>query len=357
MNILAIESSCDETSVAVVKDGREVLSNVIASSADLQSQFGGVVPEIAAREHVKVIAAVIEQALEEAHCKPETDIDAFAVTAGPGLAGALLVGVSAAKALAFAYKKPLYPVHHLAGHICANFLSDAEFDVPFTGLIVSGGHSHLVTMDQNYDFQILGRTLDDACGEAFDKIARALGKPYPGGPQIDKLAKTGDNTRYAFPTAHLKNNSDFSFSGLKTAALTYINKAKQTAEREGCEFTDILNINDFAASFQTAIVQTLVKHSKLAILQTGAKIFGLAGGVAANNELRQALADMCKKLNVHFTCPDKILCTDNGAMIGASAYYLSISGGKPADSNLNAYPSWSLDQWKKSPQVKVHKKL
>lgn len=357
MNILAIESSCDETSVAVVRDGREVLSNIIASSANLQSEFGGVVPEIAAREHVKVIVAVIEQALEKAHCSPEKDIDAIAVTAGPGLAGALLVGVSAAKALAFAYNKPLYAVHHLAGHISANFLCDIDFDVPFTGLIVSGGHSHLVTMDENYDFTILGRTLDDACGEAFDKIARALGQPYPGGPQIDRLARTGDNTRYSFPEAHLKNTLDFSFSGLKTAALTYINKAKQTALRNGCDFKDVLQINDFAASFQTAIIQTLVKHSKLAIKQTNAKIFGLAGGVAANNELRQALADMCLEMNVHFTCPSKVLCTDNGAMIGAAAYYLIKSSAKPVDSKLNAYPSWSLDEWKTLPKVFVRKKF
>lgn len=357
MNILAIESSCDETSVAVVKDGRFVLSNVIASSANLQSQFGGVVPEIAAREHVKVIAAVIEQALEEANCQADKDIAAFAVTAGPGLAGALLVGVSAAKALAYAYNKPLYPVHHLAGHIAANFLCDKDFDVPFTGLIVSGGHSHLVTMDKHYDFKILGRTLDDACGEAFDKIARALGEPYPGGPQIDRLAKSGDSTRYSFPEAHLKNTLDFSFSGLKTAALTYINKAKQTASKEGCDFKDILNINDFAASFQTAIIQTLVKHAKLAIEQTEAKIFGLAGGVAANNQLREALARMCATMGVHFTCPDKILCTDNGAMIAAAAYYLSISGGKLADATLNAYPSWSLDEWKSLPKLLVRKKF
>ncbi len=356
MNILAFESSCDETSVAVVKDGREILANVIASSADLQSQFGGVVPEIAAREHVKVITAVIAEALAQAACTME-DIAAVAVTAGPGLAGSLLVGVSAAKAFAYAYNNPLYPIHHLAGHICANFLCDPNFDVPYTGLIVSGGHSHLVTMDKEYNFQILGRTLDDACGEAFDKIARAVGLPYPGGPQIDKLSFAGDSTRYEFPESHLQNALDFSFSGLKTAALTYINRAKMQAEQKGINWTDLLNINDFAASFQAAIIRTLVKHSEKALKLTQARRFALAGGVAANTHLREALAAMCRKNKVDFTCPDRILCTDNGAMIGAAAYYLILSGVKPTDSTLNAYPSWSLDQWKSLPQINVRKKI
>lgn len=356
MKILAIESSCDETSAAVVQDGRVLLSNIIASQADLHSQFGGVVPEIAAREHVKAITAVIDAALQNAESTP-ADIDALAVTAGPGLAGALLVGVSAAKALAFAYNKPLYAVHHLAGHICANFLADDNFTVPYTGLIVSGGHSHIVTMNENYDFKILGRTLDDACGEAFDKIARALGLGYPGGPKIDMTARSGNPNRYIFPESKLSNPLDFSFSGLKTAALTYINKAKMAAEKKNVDWRELINIPDFCASFQNAVIQTLVKHSEIAVRETDCKKFALAGGVAANSGLRTALQKMCERNDVDFYCPELILCTDNAAMIAAAAYYLQLSGAEPANAYLNAYPTWSLENWKRTPEIYIKKKI
>lgn len=356
MRILAIESSCDETSAAIVEDGRKLLANIIASQADLHSQFGGVVPEIAAREHIKAIVPVVDAALAEAGLEM-SDIDALAVTAGPGLAGALLVGVNAAKALAFAYNKPLYAVHHLAGHIAANFIADAKFNVPYTGLIVSGGHSHLVKMDEQYDFTILGRTLDDACGEAFDKIARALGLGYPGGPKIDKTAQKGDATKYVFPTSKLQNPLDFSFSGLKTAALTYINKAKMAAKLKNCDWQDFINVADFCASFQAAIIDTLVKHSKLAIEQTNCRRFALAGGVAANSALRTALKKMCDELQVEFYCPDLVLCTDNAAMIAAAAYCLYLAEVETAKFNLNAFPTWSLDSWKITPKLYVKKKI
>ncbi|MBQ7265273.1 MAG: tRNA (adenosine(37)-N6)-threonylcarbamoyltransferase complex transferase subunit TsaD [Firmicutes bacterium] len=335
IKILAIETSCDETSAAVVVNGRKVLSNVISSQIKTHMLFGGVVPEIASRQHIQAIDVVIQQALEEAKTKKE-DLDAIAVTYGPGLVGALLVGLSEAKALSLALNKPLVPVHHIRGHIAANYIQDPSWEPPFICLIVSGGHTHLVHIKDYDDFEILGRTRDDAAGEAFDKVARVLGIPYPGGPGIDKLSLEGDPEAIEFPRAYLEEGSyDFSFSGLKSAVLNYINKAKMKNEP--------INNADIAASFQKAVTDILTERAERACKQTGIKKLALAGGVSANKHLRAQIEAMCKRENITFSVPDIILCTDNAAMIGSAAYYEYLKGNI-ADMSVNAYPSLGLEE-------------
>ena len=333
--ILAIESSCDETAAAVVKNGREVLSNVISSQIDLHTLYGGVVPEIASRKHIEKINQVVEQALSEAHMTWD-DITAIAVTYGPGLVGALLVGVSFAKALAFALKKPLVGVHHIEGHISANYIENKELEPPFMCLVVSGGHSHLVKVKDYGEYEILGRTRDDAAGEAFDKVARAIGLGYPGGPKIDKVSKEGNPEAIAFPRAKVADSEyDFSFSGLKSAVLNYLNSCEMKGET--------VNQADVAASFQKAVVDVLVGHSMTALERYGFKKFAIAGGVASNTHLRTAMVEACRKQNVEFYHPSPILCTDNAAMIGAAAYY-EYQKGVCHDWDLNAVPNLKLGE-------------
>ena len=333
--ILAIESSCDETAAAVVKNGREVLSNVISSQIDLHTLYGGVVPEIASRKHIEKINQVVEQALSEAHMTWD-DITAIAVTYGPGLVGALLVGVSFAKALAFALKKPLIGVHHIEGHISANYIENKELEPPFMCLVVSGGHSHLVKVKDYGEYEILGRTRDDAAGEAFDKVARAIGLGYPGGPKIDKVSSEGNPEAIAFPRAKVADNEyDFSFSGLKSAVLNYLNSCEMKGET--------VNQADVAASFQKAVVDVLVGHSMTALERYGFKKFAIAGGVASNTHLRAAMIEACEKQNVEFYHPSPILCTDNAAMIGAAAYYEYVKGVRH-DWDLNAVPNLKLGE-------------
>ena len=317
IKILAIESSCDETSAAVVVNGRKVLSNVIASQIATHTLYGGVVPEIASRQHIEAIDYVIEQALVEADTKKE-DVDAIAVTYGPGLVGALLVGLSEAKALAFALNKPLVPVHHIEG------------------LIVSGGHTHLVHIKDYDDFDILGKTRDDAAGEAFDKVARVLGIPYPGGPGIDKLSCEGDPNAIKFPRAKLEDNAyDFSFSGLKSAVLNYLNKEKM--------MNHDINRADVAASFQQSVVDILVERAMRGCKELGLNKLALAGGVSANKHLRTAMEQACKENNIEFNVPKPILCTDNAAMIGSAGYY-EFMKGNTATMDINAYPSLKLGE-------------
>ena len=333
--ILAIESSCDETAAAVVKNGREVLSNVISSQIDLHTLYGGVVPEIASRKHIEKINQVVEQALSEAHMTWD-DITAIAVTYGPGLVGALLVGVSFAKALAFALKKPLIGVHHIEGHISANYIENKELEPPFMCLVVSGGHSHLVKVKDYGEYEILGRTRDDAAGEAFDKVARAIGLGYPGGPKIDKVSSEGNPEAIAFPRAKVADNEyDFSFSGLKSAVLNYLNSCEMKGET--------VNQADVAASFQKAVVDVLVGHSMTALERYGFKKFAIAGGVASNTHLRAAMIEACEKQNVEFYHPSPILCTDNAAMIGVAAYYEYVKGVRH-DWDLNAVPNLKLGE-------------
>ena len=333
--ILAIESSCDETAAAVVKNGREVLSNVISSQIDLHTLYGGVVPEIASRKHIEKINQVVEQALSEAHMTWD-DITAIAVTYGPGLVGALLVGVSFAKALAFALKKPLVGVHHIEGHISANYIENKELEPPFMCLVVSGGHSHLVKVKDYGEYEILGRTRDDAAGEAFDKVARAIGLGYPGGPKIDKVSNEGNPEAIAFPRAKVADSEyDFSFSGLKSAVLNYLNSCEMKGET--------VNQADVAASFQKAVVDVLVGHSMTALERYGFKKFVIAGGVASNTHLRTAMVEACRKQNVEFYHPSPILCTDNAAMIGAAAYY-EYQKGVCHDWDLNAVPNLKLGE-------------
>ena len=333
--ILAIESSCDETAAAVVKNGREVLSNVISSQIDLHTLYGGVVPEIASRKHIEKINQVVEQALSEAHMTWE-DITAIAVTYGPGLVGALLVGVSFAKALAFALKKPLIGVHHIEGHISANYIENKELEPPFMCLVVSGGHSHLVKVKDYGEYEILGRTRDDAAGEAFDKVARAIGLGYPGGPKIDKVSNEGNPEAITFPRAKVADNEyDFSFSGLKSAVLNYLNSCEMKGET--------INQADVAASFQKAVVDVLVGHSMTALERYGFKKFAIAGGVASNTHLRAAMIDACEKQGVEFYHPSPVLCTDNAAMIGAVAYY-EYKKGVRHGWDLNAVPNLKLGE-------------
>ncbi len=333
--ILAIESSCDETAAAVVKNGREVLSNVISSQIDLHTLYGGVVPEIASRKHIEKINQVVEQALTDASVTWD-DITAIAVTYGPGLVGALLVGVSFAKALAFALGKPLIGVHHIEGHISANYIENKELEPPFMCLVVSGGHSHLVKVKDYGEYEILGRTRDDAAGEAFDKVARAIGLGYPGGPKIDKISDEGNPDAIAFPRAKVADNEyDFSFSGLKSSVLNYLNSCEMKGET--------VNQADVAASFQKAVVDVLVGHSMDALDKYGFKKFAIAGGVASNKHLRAAMMDACEKKQIDFYHPSPILCTDNAAMIGAAAYY-EYKKGVNHGWDLNAVPNLKLGE-------------
>lgn len=333
--ILAIESSCDETAAAVVKNGREVLSNVISSQIDLHTLYGGVVPEIASRKHIEKINQVTEQALLEAKMTWD-DITAIAVTYGPGLVGALLVGVSFAKSLAFALQKPLIGVHHIEGHISANYIENKELEPPFMCLVVSGGHSHLVKVKNYGEYEILGRTRDDAAGEAFDKVARAIGLGYPGGPKIDKVSNEGNPDAIVFPRAKVADNEyDFSFSGLKSAVLNYLNSCEMKGET--------VNQADVAASFQKAVVDVLVGHSMTALETYGFKKFAIAGGVASNTHLRAAMEGACAQRNIEFYHPSPILCTDNAAMIGAAAYY-EYEKGITHTWDLNAVPNLKLGE-------------
>lgn len=330
VKILAVESSCDETAAAVVADGREVLSNIIYSQIDLHTVYGGVVPEIASRKHIEKINPVIETALREASCTL-SDIDAVAVTYGPGLVGPLLVGVAEAKAIAFAADKPLIGVHHIKGHICANFIEHEDLKPPFMCLVVSGGHTHLVQVKDYGVYEVIGRTRDDAAGEAFDKVARAIGLGYPGGPKIDAAAKCGDPNAIAFPKAKVDGSEyDFSFSGLKSAVLNFLNHAEMKGEE--------VNRDDLAASFQKAVVDVLTEHAVMAIRQYGVSDFALAGGVASNTALRASVADACAAEGVKFYCPSPVYCTDNAAMIGVAAYHDYVKG-KFADYSLNAIPN------------------
>lgn len=333
--ILAIESSCDETAAAVVKNGREVLSNVISSQIALHTLYGGVVPEIASRKHIEKINQVIEEALKEAKVDFDT-IDAIAVTYGPGLVGALLVGVSVAKALAFALKKPLIGVHHIEGHISANFIENKELKPPFICLVVSGGHSHLVKVKDYGEYEILGRTRDDAAGEAFDKVARAIGLGYPGGPKIDKVSREGNPEAIHFPRAKVgESEYDFSFSGLKSAVLNYLNSCQMKGEE--------INQADVAASFQKAVVDVLVDHSVSAVKKYGFETFAIAGGVASNSHLREAMEKACEENGIAFYHPSPIYCTDNAAMIGVAAYYEYIKGVRHGY-DLNAVPNLKLGE-------------
>lgn len=333
--ILAIESSCDETAAAVVKNGREVLSNVISSQIDIHTLYGGVVPEIASRKHIEKIDQVVCKALEEAEVTWD-DITAIAVTYGPGLVGALLVGVSYAKSLAWALKKPLIGVHHIEGHISANYIENKELEPPFMCLVVSGGHSHLVKVVDYGEYEILGRTRDDAAGEAFDKVARAIGLGYPGGPKIDKVSCDGNPQAYDFPRAKVVDNEyDFSFSGLKSAVLNHLNSADMKGE-------EIVQA-DVAASFQQAVVDVLVGHSMCAIERYGFKKFAIAGGVASNSHLRQAFEQACEEREIEFYRPSPIYCTDNAAMIGVAGYYEYVKGVR-SDWTLNAVPNLKLGE-------------
>jgi N6-L-threonylcarbamoyladenine synthase len=329
--ILAIETSCDETAAAVVKNGRRVLSNVISSQIEIHQKYGGVVPEIASRKHIENINIIIDRALKESK-KTFNDIHAIAVTYGPGLVGALLVGINSAKGLSFALKKPLIAVNHIEGHISANYISHEDLEPPFMSLIVSGGHTHLVKVEDYGKYRVLGRTRDDAAGEAFDKIARSLQLGYPGGPLIDKIAKSGYKEAIDFPRAYLEEDSfDFSFSGLKSAVLNHINNSKQ----KGIE----LNIPDIAASFQEAVVEVLVNKTLKASEQYDLDKIVLAGGVASNNRLRELFNLKLNNKKLYY--PDKILCTDNAAMIGSSAYYKYLNKDY-SDFKLNAVPNLEL---------------
>lgn len=331
--ILGIESSCDETAASVVKNGREILSNVINTQIDIHKKYGGVVPEIASRKHIENIDAVIDEALSQAG-KTLDDIDAIAVTNGPGLVGALLVGVSEAKAIAYAKGLPLVPVHHIRGHITANFLAHKDLEPPFVCLVASGGHSHIVNVKSYTDFEVLGRTRDDAAGEAFDKIARVLGLGYPGGPLVDKLAKEGNPKAIDFPRVKMdKDSLDFSFSGVKTAVINYIHKLEQNGEE--------INRADVAASFQDAVTDALCQHTIEGAKRVGAKTVAIAGGVAANSELREKMTKECEKYGISVVYPPPVLCTDNAAMIAAAGYYSYIEGVR-ADLDLNAIPNLPL---------------
>ena len=333
--ILAIESSCDETAAAVVKNGREVLSNIISSQIALHTLYGGVVPEIASRKHIEKINQVIEEALKEANVTLE-DIDAIGVTYGPGLVGALLVGVAEAKAIAFAANKPLVGVHHIEGHISANYIENKELEPPYICLVVSGGHTHLVVVNDYGDYKVIGRTRDDAAGEAFDKVARAIGLGYPGGPKVDKLSKEGNADAIKFPRANVEGAPfDFSFSGLKSAVLNHINM---------CQMKNIeINEADIAASFQKSVVDALLSRALLACEEYGMKKLAIAGGVASNSAIRSAFEEECKKKNIEFYHPSPIFCTDNAAMIGVAAYYEYINGTRHGW-DLNAVPNLKLGE-------------
>lgn len=333
--ILAIETSCDETSAAVVKDGRDVLSNIISSQMELHKLYGGVVPEIASRKHIEAVNIVVQQALDEAGMTFE-NVNAIAVTYGPGLVGALLVGLSTAKALAFSLNKPLIGVHHIEGHIAANYIEHKDLKPPFICLVASGGHSHIVHVKDYDSFEIIGKTRDDAAGEAFDKIARVLGLGYPGGPLIDKLSKEGDCCFVQFPRVTFDDCIyDFSFSGLKTSVINYINRLEQKGDK--------INTADIAASFQAAVVDVLADKTIKAAKEKKVEIIALAGGVAANTALREEISKRSKKEKIKVIYPPIVLCTDNAAMIGSAAYYKYLKGDFD-ELDLNAVPNLKLGQ-------------
>lgn len=332
--VLAIESSCDETAAAVVCNGREVLSNVVASQIDVHKIYGGVVPEIASRKHIKCITPVIGEALKSAEASLK-DIDAICVTYGPGLVGSLLVGVGAAKAIAYAMDIPLVGVHHIAGHISANYIEYKDLKPPFICLVVSGGHTNIVEVRDYGVYNIIGRTRDDAAGEAFDKVARTIGLGYPGGPKIDRLSAKGNKDAVVFPRGHIDGAPyDFSFSGIKSSVLNYVN---------GCNMKNTgYNQADVAASFQEAVVDVLVSKTEKAACEYGYKTIVMAGGVACNSALRGAMQDMCDKNGMKLYCPPPVLCTDNAAMIGAAGYYEYMNGVRH-DYTLNAVPGLKFD--------------
>lgn len=335
IRILAIESSCDETAAAVVKNGREILSNVISSQIAIHTEYGGVVPEIASRKHLEKIDEVISQALKDAGTDWD-QIDAIAVTYGPGLVGALLVGVAEAKALAYALQKPLVGVHHIEGHVSANFIENKELEPPFVCLIVSGGHTHLVIVNDYGSFEIVGRTRDDAAGEAFDKVARAVGLGYPGGPKVDKAAKEGNPDAIVFPRGKVEGNPyDFTFSGLKSAVLNHINQARMKGEE--------IDVPDLCASFQASVVDSLVQRTVQLAQERGMKQVAIAGGVASNSCLRERMKKACDEAGLRLCYPSPVFCTDNAAMIGCAAYYEYMKGRRDG-LDLNACPNLKLGE-------------
>ena len=335
IKILAIESSCDETAAAVVVNGRDVRSNVISSQIALHTLYGGVVPEIASRKHIEKINQVIGQALSDAGMTLD-DMDAIGVTYGPGLVGALLVGVAEAKAISYAKKLPLVGVHHIEGHISANYIENKDLEPPFLCLVVSGGHTHLVKVLDYGKYEILGKTRDDAAGEAFDKVARAIGLGYPGGPKIEKVAHEGNPHAVEFPRAKIVDGPyDFSFSGLKSAVLNYINGCKMKRQE--------INEADIAASFQKAVIDVLVEHAVHAAKEYRIDKFAIAGGVASNQTLREAMEKACKERGIQFYHPSPIFCTDNAAMIGSAAYYEYLQGRRDGW-DLNAVPNLKLGE-------------
>ena len=335
MKILGIESSCDETAASVVEDGRVVLSNVIASQVEEHKIYGGVVPEIASRRHTEAICGVIDKALADAGCTL-SDIDAVAVTYAPGLIGALLVGVNYAKGLSLSTGLPLVPVHHLRGHIAANYISSEEIKPPFLALVVSGGHSHIINVKSYTEFEIIGRTRDDAAGEAMDKAARTVGLPYPGGVNLDKISVNGDENKYKFPVPKVADNKyDFSFSGLKTFAVNLVHNASQKGEEVKAE--------DLGASFIKAVTDLLTAHTMDAAEDIGAKTIVLAGGVSANSRLRRVMAEQCEKRGIKLFMPELKYCGDNAAMIASQGYY-EFMDGKRADLTLNAVASMPIDK-------------
>lgn len=331
MIVLGIESSCDETAAAITRDGREVLSDVIYSQADIHSKYGGVVPEIASRRHIEKILYVIDKSLADAGMTKD-DIDAIAVTMGPGLVGALLVGVSAAKSLAYAWGKPLIGVNHIIGHISANFVAFPELTPPFLCLVASGGHSHIVNVKSYTETEILGATKDDAAGEAFDKVARVIGLGYPGGPKVDAAAKEGNDKAFDFPRA--KTGNDFSFSGLKTAVINTVHKMEQKGEP--------VPQADIAASFQRAVVDVLTEKTIHAAKISGSEKICLAGGVASNSLLRSEMAKKAKSEKIEVYYPPLRLCTDNAVMISSAGYFKYKYTGETAGNDLNAYPALSI---------------
>lgn len=334
MKILAIESSCDETAASVVENGREVLSNVVASQVAEHKIYGGVVPEIASRRHAEAISSVVEKALSDAECEL-SDIDAIAVTYAPGLIGALLVGVNYAKSLAYAGNIPLVPVHHLRSHIAANYITHKELKPPFFCLVVSGGNTLMTEVRDYTDFNVIGRTRDDAAGEALDKAARTMGIPYPGGLNLDRLAKDGDSTAYRFPTPKVENAPyDFSFSGLKTSVINIIHNAKQKGEE--------INEKNLGASFMKSVSSCLCKNTEKAMKDFGHRTLVLAGGVSANSVLRADIEDMCRRNGWKLYLPELSLCGDNAAMVGAQGYYEYLSGNT-AGPELNAYAGMEID--------------